>query len=438
MNLTEKFQPILESSKYEPLKESDKNIMALVLENTSKEAEALIKESGTTTGDIAQFTPIMIPLVRRVFPKLIANELLGIQPMTMPTGFIYSLYNRFVGNGINPIKGTNAGQVIEVTNTGLNVNDAATSAAGGNGKVVFVDKINGLVLISLDDKTKGFTKGETFGAGGAIKNVYSNEAIFHTILPSYSGPVSTAVGEVMGKDINEVGFDVAKKAVEVQTRKLKARYTLEMYEDLKAQHGLLADEELMSLMQAELQTEIDREVLKFVNDNATHVADPFAPSTVDGRWEIEKYRVQAIKIDLESANVGIDTKRGNANVIVCSPKVAVMLSQAGSFKFADSSANIDQKLFNGLVGTYDGRYRVIVDQYATSDYITVLYKGSDRRDGLGFFCPYVPLSFQKLVDPESGAPSIMLRTRYGLTTNPMNAEWYARNWAVDLSNTILA
>ena len=440
MLLTEKYNDILESEKFEKLSDENKAITSVLLENTAKEMETLLKESnGTMTGDIAQFTPIMMPLVRRVYPKLIANELLGVQPMVMPTGFIYALVNRYVGDGNAKLNPNNKAQIIEVTTpASVNVGDAATSAAGGNGKVLYKDKTNDLILISVDDREKGFVKGDTYGTGGAIKNVYSNEAIFHTILPGYTGSYTTQAGEILGKDMKEVGFDVFKKSIEVKTRKLKARYTLEMYEDLKAQHGLLADEELMSLMQAEILTETDREVIKFVNDNATKLPDTMTPHSVDGRWEIERFRVQATKIDLEAANIGIDTKRGNANIIVCSPKVATMLEQVGTFKFADSAANMNNQYFNGVVGTFNNRYKVVVDQFATSDYVTMLYKGQDRRDGLGFFSPYVPLSFQKVIDPESGQPAIILRTRYGLDTNPLNPEFYARNWAVDFSNTVLA
>lgn len=440
MLLTEKYNDILESEKFEKLSDENKAITSVLLENTAKEMETLIKESnGTMTGDIAQFTPIMMPLVRRVFPKLIANELLGVQPMVMPTGFIYALVNRYVGDGNAKLNPNNKAQIIEVTTpSALNVGDTATSAAGGNGKVLYKDKANELVLVSVDDREKGFVKGDTYGAGGAIKNVYSNEAIFHTILPGYTGTYTTQAGEILGKDMKEVGFDVFKKSVEVKTRKLKARYTLEMYEDLKAQHGLLADEELMSLMQAEILTETDREVIKFVNDNATKLPDTMTPHNVDGRWEIERFRVQATKIDLEAANIGIDTKRGNANIIVCSPKVATMLEQVGTFKFADSAANMNNQYFNGVVGTFNNRYKVVVDQFATSDYVTMLYKGQDRRDGIGFFSPYIPLSFQKVIDPESGQPALILRTRYGLDTNPLNPEYYARNWAVDFTNTVLA
>ena len=115
-----------------------------------------------------------------------------------------------------------------------------------------------------------------------------------------------------------------------------------------------------------------------------------------------------------------------------------MLEQVGTFKFADSAANMNNQYFNGVVGTFNNRYKVVVDQFATSDYVTMLYKGQDRRDGIGFFSPYIPLSFQKVIDPESGQPALILRTRYGLDTNPLNPEFYARNWAVDFSNTVLA
>lgn len=435
IKLTEKYEDILESTKFPKLSQSDKSVMSILLENTAKDTEKILAEANNAA-DVAQFTPIMMPLVRRVFPNLIANELLGIQPMTMPTGYIYALVNRYTGNSdTTKITPANSGVVLELDDvTGVNIGDAVTGG-GANGKVAHVDKKNKRILVVVTTGT--FAVGAlTAPAGKNVKAVYTNEANFHRVLENYTGPYTTAAGELLAKDMNTVGFDVMKKSVEVKTRKLKAEYTLEMYDDLKAQHGLLADEELMSLMSAELQAEIDREIVNFVNDNATVLPNiAYKPNAADGRWEIEKYRVEAIKMSNEAKNIGLLTKRGQANIILCSPKVATMLEQIGTFKFADSSASIDKPLYNGLVGTFDGKYKVVVDQYATSDYITMLYKGSDRRDSIGFFSPYVPASFQRLINPDSGQPSIILRSRYGLDTTPLDPQNYARTWGVDFSQT---
>ena len=390
MLLTEKYKDLLESKKAPALTSvTDQAVMAMLLKNTEDEAQRLLKES-TLAGDVAQFTPIMMPLVRRLYPTLIANELLGVQPMTMPTGFIYALVNRYTGNGINTVTPTKRGQILAFA-TEADAPAVGATVTGGTstatGKVVYKEKEKVLLV---------------------------------------------------GKEINEVGFSIEKKAVEVQTRKLKGRYTLEMYEDLKAQHGLLADEELMSLMKNEMQGEIDREVVDFVNGIATVVPNAFKPNAADGRWEIEKYRAEVIKIANEARQIGIDTKRGQANVLLCSPKVVTMLENVGSFKTASIDNSAAQPLSGGVAGTFDNKFKVIVDQYATSDYITLLYKGTDRRDACGFFSPYVPLTFQRLIDPESGNPSILLRSRYSIDSNPLDSEKYVRTFGVDLTSTALA
>jgi len=444
MLLTEKFGEILESAKYAPLTSSDKNMMALMLENTEKEYDKLMSE-GSTSGDIAQFTPILMPLVRRVMPTLIANELLGVQPMTMPTGFMYSLLNRYTGdNGVAGSVSPSAKGVIIATNSLLEVGTVVTGdTSAASGTVIYseVNEKGNLALVALS--TAGSFGLEGLNDGDfTVSAVYTNEAAFRTILKSYTGPVATAVGEMLGKDMKEVGFTIGRKSIEAKTRKLKGQYTLEMYQDLKAQHGLLADEELMSLIGYELQAEIDREVVGFVNSNATQVSNAFGftASATDGsgRWAIEKFRTQAIKIATEARQIGLDIKRGQGNVLLVSPKVATMLEQIGSFQPAPMAAGINVPVSGGVAGTFDGKYKVIVDQYAVSDYATVLYKGADRRDGMGVFAPYVPLSFQKVTHQDSGQPAIIASTRYGLETTPLDAQLYARSFGVDFTNTVLA
>jgi hypothetical protein len=442
--LTEKFGEILESAKYAPLTSSDKNMMALMLENTEKEYDKLMSE-GSTSGDIAQFTPILMPLVRRVMPTLIANELLGVQPMTMPTGFMYSLLNRYTGdNGVAGTVSPSAKGVIIATNSLVEVGTVVTGdTSAASGTVIYseVNEKGNLALVALST-TASFGLEHLNDGDFTVSAVYTNEAAFRTILKSYTGPVATAVGEMLGKDMKEVGFTIGRKSIEAKTRKLKGQYTLEMYQDLKAQHGLLADEELMSLIGYELQAEIDREVVGFVNSNATQVSNAFGftASSTDGsgRWAIEKFRTQAIKIATEARQIGLDIKRGQGNVLLVSPKVATMLEQIGSFQLAPQAAGINVPVSGGVAGTFDGKYKVIVDQYAVSDYATVLYKGADRRDGMGVFAPYVPLSFQKVTHQDSGQPAIIASTRYGLETTPLDAQLYARSFGIDFTNTVLA
>jgi hypothetical protein len=364
-----------------------------------------------------------MPMVRRVYPNLIANELLGVQPMAMPTGFIYALTNQYTGTAD---EGTNGNlKIIKVT-----AGDASGIAIYSEGD---------LHLVAKDAVLTGLTVAATF----------TNEAAFGKILKGYTGTYSTAQAERLARDMREVGFSISKKSVEAKSRALKGQYTVEMYQDLKSQHGLLADEEIMSLMSYEMQAEIDREVVDFVNATATQLADTaFTADANDGtgRWEIEKYRAQAIRISREAAQIGLDTKRGQGNILLVSPKVATMLEQVGTYKTATQVSAVSAPVSGGVAGTFDGRYKVVIDQYATSDYVTVLYKGADRRDAMGFFAPYVPMSFTKVTNADSGQPAVIAKTRYALDTIPGvesptstdRASKYARSFGVDFTNTVLA
>lgn len=438
--MNEKFKDLLESTKYAALSSSDRNAMGLLLENADKELTQLINE-GTLAGDVAQFTPILMPMVRRVYPTLIANELLGIQPMTMPTGFIYALTNQYIGTGNNNANPNSKAIVIEL--------DGATTKVEGDtvftdAKVLYVEGKKVLVATGVT----AIDVGDEIETGVKITGIYTNEASFARIFKNYAGPYTTAQAEQLAKDMKEIGFSIAKKSVEAKSKALKGKYSVEMYQDLKAQHGILADEEIMSLMSYEIQAEIDREVVDFVNANSTILPDTvFTADSTDGtgRWEIEKYRREVIRISKEAAQIGIDTKRGQGNTLLVSPKVATMLEQVGKFKVADVEGGVKAPISGGVAGIFDGRYKVIVDQYATSDYATVLYKGADRRDAMGFFAPYVPLSFQKVTNTDSGQPAIIAKTRYALDTIPGvesaisndRAKTYSRSFGINFENTIL-
>lgn len=413
---------LVESEKYTPLTESDSQSMKLLLKNAGDEVERMVNE-GTLSGDVAQFTPILMPMVRRVYPTLIANHILGVQVMPMSTGYIYALVNQYVGSQDDG--GNLVGKLMIVETT----TDASADAIYSEGDFY-------LMLKTTD--TSGYTDPKT----------YTNEAAFDRIFQNYTGTYTTAEAEQLGNDMREVGFQIIRKNVEVKSRALKGQYSVEMYEDLKKQHGLFADEEIMSLMSYEIQAEIDRECVDFVNDNATQLADTTFTASIgtDGRYDIERFRHQAIRIQTEAAQIGLDTKRGQGNILIVSPKVLTMLRQLDGFKTAEVNVNLKTPVSGGLAGTFDNQFKVIVDQYAVSDYCTVLYKGSDRRDAMGFFCPYSPLSFTKVTKSASGQPAIIAKTRYALDTIPGfsdansndRAKVYARSFGVDFSNTILA
>lgn len=459
---------LVESSKYTALNNRQKVMMTKLLENTQKDLGKSINE-GTLTTDIAQFTPILLPLVRRVFPNLIANHLLGVQEMTMPTGYIYALTNQYLGNGVHKVgdRTTPAGVIYEfdtniadaITAGSITASDVEAGATLGDGRVIYVEGNKILASFATTKLAVGTTIGGDSTADPVIPpitvtGVYTNEAAFGKILKNFTGPYTTSDAEVLGDKMNEIGFSIARKSIEVKSRKLKGRYTLEMEQDLNSQHQLNAVDELMNLMGYETQAEMDREVVDFVNGNATQLPDTnFAyPASSgsniiipDGRWEIERYRAQVIRISKESQLIGIDTKRGVGNVLLVSPLVATMLEQVGTFTGAPVRSDVVSPVSGGYAGVFDNKYTVVVDQYAEHDYCTVLYKGIDNRDAMGFFAPYVPLQFIKTTNYESGQPAIIAQTRYALETIPGvetpesndRAKLYARSFGIDFTNTIL-
>lgn len=455
----DEIQTLIESTKYDTLSASDANAMRILLKNAAEEHQKSLAESNVS-GDIAQFTPILMPLVREAYPKLIANELLGVQPMTTPTGYMYAMVNRYTGDG--SVKDTRDGLVVVGFDELLAGKDAQEA---GDAKGIVA--IEGKFALVNRDLFEGVNGGKVSGGAAGIEllsvggaevagvGIYTNQAMLDRVFSKYTGTYTTAQGEQLGADMNEVAISIERKSIEARTRALKARYTMEMFQDLKAQHGLAADEELISLISHEVRAEIDRDVINFVNRNATISADtsfvnPTDPDAKQGRWELEMYRTQAARISKEAALIGVQTRRSQGNVLLVSPMVGAMLQQAGSFKAAPVENTIDQAAIGGVVGTFDNRFKVVVDQYAQGDYCTVLYKGVDRRDGLGVFAPYVPLQFQRVTDYESGQPAIIAKTRYALDTipdthdapnggydDPTRGSRYARTFGVDFTNTVL-
>lgn len=438
--LTEKFADILESTKYSALSDNDRVSLAQLFENHEKEMK--LGES-IMSADVALFTPILVPLVRRVFPALIANDLVGIQALNMPTGYLYALTNRFVGSTTNPIKPANNGQIVVLSDaSGFTVGGNITSDAGAAGKVVYKEGNNVLVALSgvtLFQDGDDVDNASPYAASAAtVSATYSNQSMFLKLLPGYSGPYATAAGEVLGNDMNEVGFSLERTMVEAKTRKLKAKYTIEMFQDLKAMHGLDGEKELMDLMAMELKLGIDREIVAAVNSTATITPDANV-NAYQGRWEIEKYRGLGVRIANESRKISQDTRKSSGNVVLVSGKVATALEQLGGFILSPVKNTIDSTIagVTPAVGTFDNKYKIVVDNFATTDYATVLYKGASSKDAGLFFAPYQMANVVKTVDPTTGQPAVILASRYGVTTNPMNPETYLRTFNVNFTGTIL-
>jgi len=449
MLLTEKYEELLESSKMPEIKASEKPNVALLLENQANE-EARLTTEGTVASDVAQFTPIFMPLARRVQPALIANELVGVQPLTSPTGFIYSLAFRYSGMGANyddrtggrvsPVAG---GQIVEVTVTGTApVKGDTVKVGAATATVIYVE--GSLLLIDKKIASAAVTLNDNAGVEiGAVSVTYSNELTFRKILKGYTGSLPTNEAELLGYNMAEVGFEIKQTQIGVESRKLKAEYSVEMYQDLKAMHGLNADEELMNIMAVEIQNELDREIVDKVNGWAAPAGDFKIGGTTgsgSGRFELENMAHLSLKIANESREIARLTRRGAGNILLVSPKVATVLEQVKGYNPITTNSTADATSVGvSVIGTFN-KMKVVMDAFATNDYCTVLYKGSDRRDAIGYYAPYVPVSFTRVVHPESGQPAIILNTRYGIKENPLNENEgiYARTFAIDFSDSLLS
>ena len=379
--LEKKWAPILEAPDAPAFADSTrKSICAVLLENqeqalaeTRNQASFLTED--TATASVDNWDPVLISLVRRTMPNLIAYDVAGVQPMNGPTGLIFAMKSRY----------------------------------------------------QTDVVAAGVADGD--------------EALFGEP-KQFAEVVDTTTGE--GLVTNEMGFTIEKISVEAKTRALKAEYTMELAQDLKKMHGLDAEAELANILSTEILAEINREVIGHVNDTALAGAafDLDVLTDADGRWAVEKFKNLLFKIEKEANEIAKQTRRGKGNWIICSSNVASALAACGSLDYSPALANklnVDDT-GNTYAGQLNGRMKVYVDPYAVTDYITVGYKGSNTYDAGLYYCPYVPLTMMRAVDPGSFQPKIGFKTRYGLSANPVvgagtgaltpNTNEYFRNFAV--------
>lgn len=405
-NYDQEIQALLESERYPALNESDAAMMGMLLDNAAAAQEQALNES-TVSQDIATFTPILMPLIRYMYPRLIANELLGVQPMATPTAYIYSMINQY--------RAKPKDERVQVVLYKLNREAAEAKDDVIAGETV-VHKEGNYVVVTMKNGRK--KAGEQLGAY-TIEEAYTNVASYPKIIRNFSLANLT---DEQRPDINYVGFQITKKPVEAIARALHGEYSLEMYQDLKSQHGLLADDEMMRLMASEIQTDIDADVVNFVNEHATQLPDWDATQVQQATGQLRTVdiaRELAFKIAHEASAIAKRTHRGQANVLLCSAKVANLLASLDGFEHGNVASDLAKTgVVTGYVGTLDGRLRVVVDPYANYDYATVLYRGQDRRDAMGYFCPYIPLTFTKVINSQTGMNGIIAKTRYALTTTP--------------------
>jgi hypothetical protein len=381
----QKWAPVLEHADAPAITDSYKKaVTAKLLENTEvalrEEAQAsqfgVLNEAdgNQNTSAVANPDPVLISLVRRAMPNLIAYDVAGVQPMSGPTGLIFAMKAR-VGDG-TPIIKTDAEALFNEADTDFS---GAGTHAGG-----------------LFDSPASITSGTG---------------------------IATNTAET-SSSLSEMGFTIEKATVTAKTRQLKAEYTMELAQDLKAVHGLDAESELANILSGEILAEINREVIRNIvvtgkeaGLGVKHQFDLVADA--DGRWAVEKFQSLIFQIEQEANKIATETRRGKGNFVICSSNVASALAAAGSLKFGGEGEIAVDATGNTFAGTLNGKLKVYVDPYATADYASVGYKGTSPYDAGMFYCPYVPLTMVRAVGENNFQPKIAFKTRYGLVANPM-------------------
>ena len=431
--LIEKWSPVLNESSAGEIKDYQrKAVTAAILENQEK---AMMEERaqyagfgslneaapGNNTTSASNWDPVLISLVRRAMPNLMAYDVCGVQPMSGPTGLIFAMKARY-GAG-----STSSREALH--------NEAETQFSGDRAGTHDSDNASGFNGISDDSVTGSRT---------------TDSSVDDSRLTSLAaGGMTTATAEALGDGVGapfaEMGFTIEKATVTAKSRALKAEYSLELAQDLKAIHGLDAETELANILSTEILAEINREVIRTINSQAKTGAlqanvttkGIFDLSTdADGRWSAEKFKGLVVQLDREANVIAKETRRGKGNVIICSSDVATALAASGMLDYTPAmSTNLQvDDTGNTFAGVLNGRMRVYIDPYASTDYITVGYKGTNAYDAGVFYCPYVPLQMVKAVGEDTFQPKIGFKTRYGMASNPFVGATPADGLAAAKSN----
>jgi hypothetical protein len=378
--------------------------------------------SSSTAGDgsVDTFDPVLISLVRRSMPNLIAYDICGVQPMTGPTGLIFAMRSRYSTQG-----GTEA--LFNEANTTFSGSSSSNSAS----RFVVGNASSGRSQEANDP---------TLRASAATSGSY-------TVSTGMTRARAEALGDGSTNGFNEMAFSIEKVAVTAVSRALKAEYTMELAQDLKAIHGLDAETELSNILAAEILSEINREVVRTINYTASAGATENVTTSgtfnldVDsnGRWMVEKFKGLLFQIEREANQIAKATRRGKGNVLICGSDVASALQMAGVLDYTPALANnlnVDDT-GNTFAGVLNGRIKVYIDPYfassAGSQYFTLGYKGSSAFDAGLFYCPYVPLQMVRAVGQDTFQPKIGFKTRYGMVANPFATT--AADGAIGAPNT---
>jgi len=415
--LMEKWAPVLNEESAGKIGDSHRRaVTAQILENQEiafrESGEQSLMEAGTMAGSgsfggaggaVDNWNPVLIALVRRAMPNLMAYDICGVQPMTGPTGLIFAMKSKYKTLAGATTSGTEA--LFNEAQTYYSGDSAATQGTSPSGLAGVVDTDN---------------DGDIGDSGGAHP-------------ATFAGGMSTATAELLGgtggEQFNEMGFTIEKATVTAKSRALKAEYTIELAQDLKAIHGLDAETELANILSTEILAEINREVVRTINSQAVLGAQQSTNATkgifdlsvdADGRWSVEKYKGLIVHLERECNAIAKATRRGKGNIVICSSDVATALSASGMLDYSpalSTQLQVDDT-GNTFAGVLNGRTKVYIDPYSTADYITVGYKGTNPYDSGVFYCPYVPLQMFRAVAEDTFQPKIGFKTRYGMASNP--------------------
>ena len=432
--IQKKWQPVLEHPELESIKDPYKKaVTALVLENQQREMSAAAQQLNETTysaaptnvtgSGVQNYDPILISLVRRALPNLIAYDVAGVQPMTGPTGLIFAMRARYNAMSGSP---SNSNEAF------FNEANTIFSGAGSSGNPYGFQGNNATDVVT---NTGADLVANHFTTGIAM---------------------TTSTAEGLGADtstgmFNQMAFSIEKVTVTAQSRALKAEYSLELAQDLKAIHGLDAETELSNILSTEILAEINREVIRTIYTCAvagaqygTTTAGAFDLDTdSNGRWSVERFKGLIFQIERDANVIAKQTRRGKGNVMIVSSDVASAMAMAGVLQYTPAlSADLQvDDTGNTYAGMLHGRIKVYIDPYfggytSNQELVTIGYKGSSPYDAGLFYCPYVPLQMVRAVDQYTFQPKIGFKTRYGMVANPFATGLTTGNGALNARSNV--
>ena len=427
--LQEKWSPLLEYEGLDPIKDAHrKAVTAQLLENQEialREEKEFLHEAAPTNSvgnggftssggqTVAGFDPVLISLIRRAMPNLVAYDLAGVQPMTGPTGLIFAMRSRF--------------STQDGTEALFNEPDTSFSSQNNSSNLT-----NGFSGGSVGFGTTGGTGLTNATNPAALNPQGSQTAVTYPTGQGMRTDDAEKMGDATSNAFNEMAFSIEKVTVTAKSRALKAEYSLELAQDLKAIHGLNAEAELANILSTEILAEINREVIRTIYKVAesgaqTNVATAGAfdlDTDSNGRWSVEKFKGLIFQIERDANAIAQRTRRGKGNMILCSADVASALTMAGVLDYTpalNANLNVDDT-GNTFAGVLAGKFRVYIDPFAANlaadQYYVAGYKGTSPYDAGLFYCPYVPLQMVRAVGQDTFQPKIGFKTRYGIVANP--------------------